>query len=35
MPLPAEQFTKCLGTHDGSLIIPDGFDSRRLFTNHG
>jgi len=34
-PLPAEQFAKYLGAHDGSLIIPDGFHSRRLFTNHG
>ena len=34
-PLPAEQFAKCLGTNDGSLVIPDGFDSRRLFTNPG
>ena len=31
----AEQLAKHPGAHDGSLVIPDGFDSRRLFTNHG
>ena len=34
-PLPAEQLAKYLGAHDGSVVVPDGFDSRRLFGNHG
>ena len=34
-PFPAEQSSKYFGVHDGSPGIPDGFNSRRLFGNHG